>query len=230
MTNKMKWLLVCILFFALYYNHHKIDDRVQALFWMNEENKQSRQVIISYPDFKNSINGQLYGIEWIDGNWRVTFDTIPCSFGYNGLASEGNKLEGDGKTPTGTFFLGSAFGYKNDLTTEMDFIELNENHFWISDTTSDLYNKLVNFNPKDLYSEKMRRNDHLYKYGIIIEYNTDEPVKGQGSAIFIHIERREGAPTSGCLAISEEKIKKLIKWIKPHKKPQIKLEEAHSIL
>jgi L,D-peptidoglycan transpeptidase YkuD (ErfK/YbiS/YcfS/YnhG family) len=67
----------------------------------------------------------------------------------------------------------------------------------------------------------MRRNDHLYKYGIIIRYNMDEVVKNLGSAIFIHVERRKGAPTAGCVSFEEERMVELIKWLRPGKNPII---------
>ena len=43
----------------------------------------------------------------------------------------------------------------------------------------------------------MKRDDNLYKYGIIIEYNTNPVIKGNGSAIFMHIWKGENVPTAG---------------------------------
>ena len=191
---------------------------------------KSSQVIVAYSNQQNSVVGKLYGMEFIDGNWQVTFDTIDCSFGKNGFADFDKKVEGDGKSPAGKFPIGAAFGYKADLTTNMDFIELKDNHYWISENDSELYNQLVDFEPpKDVYAEKMKRNDHLYKYGIIIEYNTQEVVPGKGSAIFIHLERKKGSPTSGCVASSEDNIKKLIQWVKPDKNPMITMGSLEQI-
>lgn len=225
MGNKLIAIFFCCTSFSWFCNQKLVDDRELSSFYIQENPIESTQKIISSPKSKNATIGQLYGMELINGAWEVTFDTIPCSFGYNGFADLGKKKEGDGKTPSGTFPLGSSFGYERDLETDMDFIRLNENHFWVSDTMSEQYNRLVEHNPDDLYSEKMRRNDHLYKYGIIIEYNTQEVIKGKGSAIFIHVERRKGQPTSGCIAVSEGSMKELIKWIKPHKKPLIIMGE-----
>jgi len=189
----------------------------------------SRQVIIAYSKIKKSYEGILFGLEFIDENWKLTFDSIPCTFGRNGFAEPDQKIEGDGKTPSGTFQIGSAFGYKNDLDANMNFIELSDTHYWISDTTSAIYNTLVDYYPEGLYVEKMKRNDHLYKHGIIIEYNTRNTIKGKGSAIFIHIERKKGYPTAGCIAVSDENIKNLIKWIKPEKKTLIIMGNKNEI-
>jgi len=175
----------------------------------------SKQIIIAYSNNKKTHEGILFGVELVGETWKTTFDTISCTFGKNGFAEPDRKIEGDGKTPSGTFEIGSAFGYKNDLDVDMDFIELSDNQYWISDTNSQMYNKLVDYDPGDPFSEKMKRNDHLYKYGIIIEYNTKNTIKGKGSAIFIHIERKKGSPTTGCIAVSDTNIKNLIGWIKP---------------
>jgi L,D-peptidoglycan transpeptidase YkuD (ErfK/YbiS/YcfS/YnhG family) len=189
----------------------------------------SEQFIIANSGIEDSCEGVLWGIELVNDNWIVTFDSILCTFGKNGLAESGTKIEGDGKTPSGVFSVGLPFGYKNDLGIDKDFIELSDDHYWVSDTNSQSYNKLVDYYPEGVYAEKMKRNDHLYKYGIIVEYNTENTIKGKGSAIFIHIERKEGAPTAGCVAISEKNIKKLIEWLKPEKKPMIIIGNADEI-
>lgn len=179
------------------------------------------QIIVAHSQSWKAYEGILYGMEIVDGYWAVSYDTVACTFGKKGIAQPDEKVEGDGKTPTGIFQVGSAFGYRNDLTPSLNFIELSDNHYWISDSSSPEYNKLVDFFPKGLNHEKMLRNDHLYKYGIIIEYNTAPVIQGKGSAIFIHVQRKEGAPTAGCIALSEKNMKHLIKWVKPEKHPVI---------
>jgi len=50
----------------------------------------------------------------------------------------------------------------------------------------------------------MRRDDNLYKYGIVIEYNTDPIIKGNGSAIFLHIWKGRGIPTVRLCSVSRK--------------------------
>ena len=69
----------------------------------------------------------------------------------------------------------------------------------------------------------MKRNDDQYKYGIVVEYNTNPIIKGKGSAIFIHVWRNRNQPTAGCISISQEKILKLLEWLDPEKEPIIVL-------
>lgn len=226
------FVLLGLIEFGCHASNNRADsDDTTAVLEVKEGVREfaSEQFIIACSENKESYKGVLWGMELIEGNWKVTFDSIPCTFGKNGLAESNKKYEGDGKTPSGVFHIGLPFGYKNDLGIDRDFIELSDSHYWISDTNSQLYNRLVDYYPEGIYAEKMKRNDHLYKYGIIIEYNTENAIKGKGSAIFIHVERKKRASTAGCVAVSERDIKELIRWIKPEKKTLIIMGNAGEI-
>ena len=183
--------------------------------------QNTNQVILSYNQNISETTGQLIGFEKIDGQWQPTFDTIVVNFGKNGFASLDKKLEGDGKSPTGVFEIGKAFGYSDNISHHVDFITLHENHYWDSDSNSPTYNQLLSEKPTTPFIEIMRRKDHLYKYGIIIEYNTKEVISEKGSAIFLHIQRKKGAYTAGCISMNEKDIIHLIKWLKPNQQPMI---------
>lgn len=182
-----------------------------------------QQLLVAANAAAGQVEGWLTGYEWAESRWVQTFDSTRCSFGKNGLAAAGHKMEGDGMTPSGKFALGNAFGYQAFPQTKMDYLQLTDDHYWISDTSSAQYNQLVDHFPEGLEAEKMRRKDHLYQYGIVIEYNTRPVVKGKGSAIFIHVYRRPGAPTAGCVAIPEARMSELIRWVDPVKQPMILL-------
>jgi len=66
----------------------------------------------------------------------------------------------------------------------------------------------------------MKRDDNLYEYGIVIEYNTEKVEKGKGSAIFFHLW---GWPctTTGCVALEKRNIRKILKWLDPARKPVV---------
>lgn len=68
--------------------------------------------------------------------------------------------------------------------------------------------------------EEMKRDDNLYEYGIVIEYNTEKVEKGKGSAIFFHLW---GWPctTTGCVALEKRNIRKILKWLDPARKPVV---------
>lgn len=171
-----------------------------------------KQIIIVRALDGAKAEGILYGKSLIGTKWTLSFDTIPCTFGKAGLAAKDMKVEGDMKTPSGIYQLGPVFGYKQDVFSFLKFIELTNNHFWIDDAHSPDYNRLVSYSLKGFSAEKMKRADHLYEYGIVIQYNSNPVVKGKGSAIFIHVQRDDRAPTAGCIAISKVGIKNLIEW------------------
>ena len=69
--------------------------------------------------------------------------------------------------------------------------------------------------------EKMRRDDDLYKLGIVVEYNTHPVNKGYGSAIFFHLWRGKGRATEGCIALSEDDLSKIVRWLDPAAAPVV---------
>ena len=104
----------------------------------------------------------------------------------------------------------------------MEFIRLESSTHWITDPNSEHYNKILNYLPYGIEKyEKMKNLDHLNKYGIVINYNTANPVPFKGSAISIHVERVQGYATAGCIAVNESSLKKIISWLDPKKDPQI---------
>ncbi len=176
-------------------------------------------IVSSVQDNPNRV--KLYALEKSDDRWTVKFPAMDTVIGKNGFAGIDQKREGDGKTPTGIFHLGTSFGYNTAIDTKMLYRQSTENDFWIDDVNSDKYNTWVTGHPNAGTYERMKRSDHLYKYGIVVEYNTDPVVKGMGSAIFIHVWRNPGSKTAGCVALSEENILKLLGWLDPCNEPLI---------
>lgn len=157
-------------------------------------------------------------LEFYEDNLRL-FET-KAYIGKNGITND--KKEGDGKTPIGIFELGLAFGThnKNEINYK-NYIEINENLYWVDDVKSKYYNQLIDINKteKDWESaEHLIEYPKQYEYAIEIKTNLDN-IKGKGSAIFLHcsIER----PTAGCIAINKEQMKKLLDILKPKTTIQI---------
>ena len=179
-------------------------------------------------DSKQFFKATLYTFEKdsVD-KWEEVFAPYKVNLGVKGFASPNGKMEGDMKTPTGYYPITFAFGKKNNLTTRLDFIEIGKNHIWISDTTSNEYNTIVNDSngkySNNKVNEKLYRNDDLYDYAIVIDYNVNPVVKGKGSAIFMHIQRSENHRTAGCISMSKEDIVKLIEWLDSAEHPHVYL-------
>lgn len=192
----------------------------------------SAQVIIVTNDTINSTGALIQTFEKKDRGWVKKFSDFKGSVGYHGFSPFQEKREGDNTSPTGIFDLGPVFGYDKQVTTQMAYRQSTEKDFWIDDTNSDDYNKWVTLeSPPTVSHEKMKRNDDLYKLGIVVQYNTQHIVKGNGSAIFVHIQRETGHPTAGCVALSEVNLLQIIQWLQPDKKPIIVMgteSELHS--
>jgi len=144
-----------------------------------------------------------------------------CAIGEKGLTSQ--KVEGDKKTPKGTFKLGNLF-YRNDRVkkpiTNLSCKSIKNYMRWCNDINdSENYNKLVK-NKLKLRSEKLYRKDFKYNYLITIEYNSQKRKLGKGSAIFIHLTKNY-KPTAGCIALIEKDFLILARLINKNTKIKI---------
>ena len=74
--------------------------------------------------------------------------------------------------------------------------------FWSDDPQSEHYNKLIRF--KDSSYESLYKKDHTYDIVIVINYNICPIINGRGSAIFIHLAKKDFPPTSGCIALKKK--------------------------
>ena len=129
---------------------------------------------------------------------------IKCSIGKRGITSK--KIEGDNKTPRGTFKLGSVF-YRKDriikIKTLLKKIVIKKNMGWCDDNISKHYNKKIKF-PYNYSAEKLWLKENIYDVIIVVNYNFDPIIKNKGSAIFLHIAKKNYKPTKGCIAIARE--------------------------
>ena len=83
---------------------------------------------------------------------------------------------------------------------------------WCDDPESKKYNQLIKL-PFKFNFEKLYRNDDIYDIIFILNFNTNPVKKNKGSAIFIHIAKKNYLPTKGCIAIKRNDIKKLAREI-----------------
>jgi len=129
---------------------------------------------------------------------------IKCAIGKRGITSR--KLEGDKKTPRGTFTFKSIFYRKDRILRMKSYLKkriIKKNMGWCDDSSSKYYNKLIKF-PFSLSAEKLWLKKNIYDVIIIINYNLKPVVKNKGSAIFLHIAKKNYKPTKGCIAVSKK--------------------------
>ena len=143
-----------------------------------------------------------------------------CSLGNRGITSR--KKEGDQKTPRGIYSIGPLYYRKDKFSnpeTILKKISIKKNMGWCDDVTNKYYNKLIKID-KEIKHEKMFRKDNKYNLVIPIMYNTNQPLKSKGSAIFIHITE-DYKKTLGCVALKKKDLLILLKIINKNTKIKI---------
>ena len=171
------------------------------------------------------------------GAWRQVGDEVPVVLGRSGLGwgrglhgegapysreGEPGKREGDGRAPAGVFALGKVFGYE---AQELDGVKMplevmDKGQVCVDDVKSRHYNHIVLGGEQDWDScEQIHRPDELYRYGVVVEHNMTPTRPGDGSCIFMHVWRGLDIPTAGCTAMEMERIRELVFWLDPARKP-----------
>ena len=156
-------------------------------------------VIVTKVKSTNSTNLQFL-------NFNAT-----CCIGLNGLTL--NKIEGDNCTPIGTWPFRRVF-YRADKQdtplTRLPLTKITKQMGWCDDPKDEEnYNKLVEL--PYLYShEKLWRDDDIYDIVVELGYNDRPPVKGLGSAIFMHLMTKDESPTAGCISLRKDDLLNLI--------------------
>lgn len=135
---------------------------------------------------------------------------LPCLLGANGISTL--KQEGDLRTPVGTFRLLYGF-YRKDRTglirSELPLIEIKENMGWCDYPSNANYNRPVKL-PFNASHEKLYRSDELYDICLVMDHNYSSRIRNRGSAVFFHLESLKRGPTHGCIAITRDKMLKIL--------------------
>ena len=143
-----------------------------------------------------------------------------CCIGRKGTTSK--KIEGDKKTPKGTFSLGPLF-YRNDRinypNTKLNKKKIIKSMGWCNDVNNRDYNKLIKVNNR-IRHEKLFLKKNIYDLLIPINYNSLNPRKNKGSAIFLHLTKNY-KKTLGCIGINKRDMFILLKLINKKTKIQI---------
>ena len=146
---------------------------------------------------------------------------VKCALGKRGIKKK--KKEGDLITPKGLFKVNYIL-YRKDrikkLVTNIKKLPIKKNMGWCDDSKDKYYNKLIRIPFKSNY-EKLYRRDNLYDIILVLNYNFSPIKKNKGSAIFIHISKKNYKKTKGCIAIKKRGMIKLIKDLKVNTRVKI---------
>lgn len=194
-----------------------------------------KQIVLVTTGSWESHEGELRRFSRTKSGWEPVGDKIPVSLGRNGIAwgkglqSEVSnaplKREGDGKAVAGIFNFGAAFGYAPHPPdgVKLQYRQATSSDFYVDDVNSPQYNQWASWNSSSAApwksAERMRRDDLLYEFGIVVRQNESPVVPGKGSAVFFHVWRQPGAPTSGCTAMARNDLLVLMRWLDPGQNP-----------
>lgn len=213
-------------------------DTMQMNSSLSEALAESRQLILGATSGWDAVGGEmkLYERDPANNQWRAVGEKIPVVVGRNGMAwgkglhgdaiGEGPvKQEGDGRAPAGVFSLGSAFGYappEQAGDVKLPYVQSVETLECVDDPQSAHYNRIVDRarveNADWKSSERMRRDDEQYRWGVVVDHNTNG-APGCGSCIFMHIWESPGKGTAGCTAMNLSSIERLRRWLDAKKRP-----------
>lgn len=175
-----------------------------------------------------------------DGGWRMVVDATPARLGWSGLYKADQRRQGTGKTPAGTFAIPWAFGRKADPGTELRYRQFDRDDAWTYNPRNPrTYNVFqdapVSWDSYGSYVEELWSYGMQYNYVAVMDYNLpDGPIRRgpdgvrrvakpadtrAGGGIFLHVSN--GKTTAGCIAIPEDTMRDVLRWLDPDRKPVI---------
>ena len=134
-----------------------------------------------------------------------------CAIGKRGIGLK--RKEGDQITPKGKYKINYIL-YRKDrikkIRSKLKKIIITKNMGWCDDPKSKDYNKLIKL-PSNYNYERLYKKENIYDLILVLNYNMGPIVKKKGSAIFIHIAKKNYKKTEGCVAINKIQLLKIIK-------------------
>jgi L,D-peptidoglycan transpeptidase YkuD (ErfK/YbiS/YcfS/YnhG family) len=159
------------------------------------------------------------------GGWLKHGGAIRAHVGSQGLTNY--PSESKSATPVGSFTLTQAFGALSNPGTGLPYFTTTSADWWISQSGS-LYNTHQHCSAGCQFTLG-DPNEHLsairpqYNYAVVIDYNTRNSAtgvqQGKGSAFFLHVT--DGTATAGCVAIPQDTLVSIMRWLTPAAKPRI---------
>ena len=137
-----------------------------------------------------------------------------CALGKAGIGNK--KSEGDNITPKGNFRILKIY-YRKDrlkkLSSKYKLIKITKSMGWCDDSKSKKYNQHIKL-PTKYSHENLYRRDNIYDLILVLSYNIKPIIKNKGSAIFIHVAKKNYKKTAGCIALKKAHLINLVEEIK----------------
>jgi L,D-peptidoglycan transpeptidase YkuD (ErfK/YbiS/YcfS/YnhG family) len=143
---------------------------------------------------------------------------LKCALGSAGIGKK--RTEGDYITPKGTYKIVKIY-YRKDrikkISSQFKLIKISKNMGWCDDPNSKKYNQLIKLPNKYSY-ETLYKKSNIYDLLLVLDYNLNPIIKNRGSAIFIHVAKKNYKSTAGCIALKKKDLLELVKLIKKNTK------------
>lgn len=175
--------------------------KVRSMVYTVTARNRPLSMIRIRPSCGNSRRG------WLSFGGQV----IPVALGRGGILA--NKREGDGGTPKGTFRPRKLWWRADRHTrppTLLPTRAIRSEDAWCEDPSDRHYNKPIRLE-RDQAGDRLTRDDHLYDFIVEIDHNTLPRVAGRGSAVFLHLARENFGPTAGCVSITKQAMRHLLR-------------------
>ena len=178
------------------------------------------QAVVVTADAYEATTATLTAYERQGASWRRALGPWTAAIGRNGFAPPGEKVEGDGRTPSGAYSFGFFFGVAPNPGVRFEYRQVpDESIVWDEDPSSPTYNLWVDLDdygggtdPEGMYQPVE------YEHGAVIAYNTAR-TPGLGSGIFLHATN--GGPTAGCVSLPVDQLVAVLRWLDPARSPRI---------
>lgn len=192
-----------------------------------------RQLLLCVAPGWDSRSGRLQRFARSDpaGAWLPVGDALPVMLGRAGLAwgwglhppvAGPQKREGDARAPAGVFAIPALFG---DAAADsafarrlkLPYLEATRDLKAIDDPASQYYNRIIDqacvAQPDWASCEEMLRGDQRYVVGAVVAHNSEPPLAGAGSCIFLHVWEAPGVATAGCTAMALADMREIAGWL-----------------
>ncbi len=187
----------------------------------------ARQVVLVTAGGYGTSYATVQALTRTANGWVRTYGPWPARIGRDGLAPPGEKREGDGRTPSGSYPVPFLFGREPDPGVRLEYRRVTPGIVWVDDPGDPAYNEWVD----TAQTGTSPRGEHMYgypeyDYGAVVGYNLGR-VPGRGSAIFLHVS--SGRSTAGCVALPTGELLRVLRWLDPAAAPRFVIGVASTV-
>jgi L,D-peptidoglycan transpeptidase YkuD (ErfK/YbiS/YcfS/YnhG family) len=188
--------------------------RAELIPWFASQVGPATQVISVVGTGGTDAKVDVY--ERTTAGWRAAAAGIPAKIGSKGMSP--NHFDGSMMTPMGIYTLDFAFGTQPNPGGGLQYVQVTPDHWWDGDMKSPTYNTMqVCEKASCPFSTSLSDGTEnldipQYAHAVVMGVNKQR-IPGKGGAFFLHTT--DGGPTAGCVAVADDTMVELIRWLKP---------------